>query len=50
MRLRYTGEIAGNDRLNIPPLRMNDGPQGFRTSDDNKGVSRAFHPRAFVTN
>lgn len=39
---RYTGEIAGNDRLNIPPLRMNDGPQGFRTSDGSKGTSTAW--------
>jgi hypothetical protein len=26
----YTGNVCGNDRLGIPPLRMNDGPQGFR--------------------
>ena len=26
----YTGELPGVPRLKIPPLRMNDGPQGFR--------------------
>ena len=26
----YVGNIAGNTRLGIPPLLMNDGPQGFR--------------------
>ena len=26
----YTGNVCGNSRLGIPPLRMNDGPQGFR--------------------
>jgi hypothetical protein len=42
MLCRYTGEIAGNERLNIPPLRMNDGPQGFRTGADSKGSSSTF--------
>ena len=26
----YTGNVAANPRLGIPPLNMNDGPQGFR--------------------
>lgn len=26
----YTGNVVGNSRLNIPPINMNDGPQGFR--------------------
>jgi beta-glucosidase len=26
----YTGNVAGNPRLGIPPLHLNDGPQGFR--------------------
>lgn len=30
---QYVGVVPGNKRLNIPQLRMNDGPQGYR---DNK--------------
>ena len=26
----YTGNVAGSERLGIPPLHLNDGPQGFR--------------------
>ena len=26
----YTGNVVGNTRLGIPPLHLNDGPQGFR--------------------
>jgi len=26
----YIGNVAGNDRLQIPALKLNDGPQGFR--------------------
>ena len=26
----YVGNVAGIPRLNIPPLKYNDGPQGFR--------------------
>jgi beta-glucosidase len=40
--LRYTGEITGNARLGIPPLRMNDGPQGFRTGDALAGTSTGW--------
>ena len=29
---KYTGTLPGVPRLGIPALRMNDGPQGFRTS------------------
>jgi hypothetical protein len=25
---QYTGNVAPNDRLGIPPITMNDGPQG----------------------
>ena len=39
---KYTGEIAGNQRLSIPPLRMNDGPQGFRTDDAYKGTTTSW--------
>ena len=28
----YTGNVEGNNRLGIPPIHMNDGPQGFRDS------------------
>lgn len=28
----YTGNVLGNERLGIPPIHMNDGPQGFRES------------------
>eukprot|EP01052_Picozoa_sp_SAG31_P009537 SAG31_NODE_503_length_14804_cov_32.491670_7_plen_230_part_00 len=28
----YTGNVLGNSRLRIPPLHMNDGPQGYRES------------------
>ena len=26
----YVGAVTGNARLGIPPLNLNDGPQGFR--------------------
>ena len=29
-RCAYVGNVAPNSRLGIPPLNMNDGPQGFR--------------------
>ena len=29
-KLGYTGGVVGNDRLGIPVLQLNDGPQGFR--------------------
>ena len=28
----YTGNVLGNEALGIPPIHMNDGPQGFRES------------------
>lgn len=33
----YTGNIPANERLGIPALNMQDGPQGFRTSQDTGG-------------
>lgn len=30
IRNGYVGNVAGNSRLGIPPLNLNDGPQGFR--------------------
>ena len=29
-KLGYTGGVVGNERLGIPVLQLNDGPQGFR--------------------
>ena len=31
----YVGNVCANDRLKIPAIKMNDGPQGFR---DNKHI------------
>lgn len=30
----YTGVVKGVERLGVPDMLMNDGPQGFRSSDD----------------
>ena len=40
----YVGNVKGNDRLGIPPLNMNDGPQGFRQPGGPKfqGTSTAW--------
>jgi beta-glucosidase len=38
-RCAYTGNVVPNARLGIPPLTMNDGPQGFR---DPHGLSTQF--------
>jgi beta-glucosidase len=40
-RGRYVGNVCANERLGIPAIKMNDGPQGFR---DNKhpGSSTAW--------
>ena len=35
----YVGNVAANTRLNIPAIKMNDGPQGFRGT---AGLSTAF--------
>jgi len=37
----YTGFIPGNARLGIPPIVMNDGPQGYRDSS-NWGFTTAW--------
>jgi beta-glucosidase len=37
----YVGYIEGNERLGIPALKMNDGPQGFR-DDANIGTTTSF--------
>jgi len=34
---QYVGNIYGNDRLGIPPINMQDGPQGFRTTKKTGG-------------
>ena len=39
--LPYVGNVPGNTRLNIPPLTLNDGPQGFR-DNDNPGTTTAW--------
>jgi beta-glucosidase len=26
----YTGNVCGNERMGVPAIKMNDGPQGFR--------------------
>jgi len=38
----YIGNIAANERLGIPSLTMNDGPQGFRTDFLHRGTTTAF--------
>ena len=38
----YVGGFQGSDRLNLPKIRYNDGPQGFRNQHATKGSSTAF--------
>jgi len=38
----YVGNIAAIERLGIPAITMNDGPQGFRADDKHPGTSTAF--------
>ena len=39
----YVGRVEGNARLGIPPLNMNDGPQGFRDMNSSmKGSTTAW--------
>merc|ERR550532_2283084 len=37
----YVGNVAGNARLGIPPIHMQDGPQGFR-NDKQPGTTTAW--------
>lgn len=37
----YVGNVAPNPRLGIPPITMNDGPQGFR-DNVNPGTTTAW--------
>ena len=37
----YVGNIAANERLGIPPVNMNDGPQGFR-DNNHPGTTTAW--------
>ena len=37
----YVGYVVGNDRLGIPALKLNDGPQGFRV-DEYPGTSTCW--------
>jgi len=38
----YVGNVCGNDRLGIPAIKMNDGPQGFREAHGLPGTSTAW--------
>ena len=38
----YIGYVPGIERLNIPGIKMNDGPEGFRTSTKYQGTSTQF--------
>ena len=38
----YVGNIAGIERLGVPPTNMNDGPQGFRAPRFLGGTSTAW--------
>ena len=40
----YTGNVAPNERLGIPPINMEDGPQGFRTPHSRPGGSSTAWP------
>jgi hypothetical protein len=41
----YVGNVAGSKRLGIPPLNLNDGPQGFRDAQS-PGRSSATPPQS----
>lgn len=34
----YTGNVPANERLSIPALKMQDGPQGFRSTENTGGT------------
>lgn len=40
-KVGYVGYVPGNERLGIPALRLNDGPQGYR-DNDYPGTSTAW--------
>ena len=44
----YVGFVPGNERLRIPPLNMNDGPQGFRTQTDGMEGTTTQFPSALA--
>ena len=43
----YVGNVAAVTRLGIPPITMNDGPQGFR--DDNHPGTTTAWPSVLLT-
>jgi hypothetical protein len=45
----YEGYVPPNDRLGIPALKINDGPQGFRDTE-RPGTSTCFPSGQTVTN
>ncbi len=45
----YIGFVPGNERLSIPEIRMNDGPQGFR-DNSNVGSTTCFPSVIFSFN
>lgn len=47
----YTGNLQGIERLNIPPINMQDGPQGFRANvqSGGKGSSTSWPSALTIT-
>ena len=44
----YVGNVEANDRLGIPALKLNDGPQGFRDNDHLGTTTGTFSSSFFV--
>ena len=40
----YVGNVAENKRLGIPPINMNDGPQGFRDNNSPGSTTGDTYP------